>query len=561
MTSEDQRAKDLLRTLVPNGFKRDRSDTSAYRYVGNLMAGGRSISVAISFANLEFDKLPQVELLRPEEEAPHVIAHLRMSGGLCFARDEDVVLDRYDVGGTALTCLELARRGLERVLTHKHLEHDIADEFPQHWFGIPFYHDIETEKNALIHLYLVPSLRPSGRYLLTDHDIVLKRLVANTSDRKKVAACSSPAFIFRSPTDLTFNAGQRAPETLAAFLDWLESAIPGSRERAFTEISGGFPQLTPLFVRAPNGCVGIAAEPKPVLLKAAQRRQGMKRLLAANADKISVRRFSGSRFDIDFIFGRNMPDKTSLGGRRLALIGCGTIGSLLAKFLAHSGAGQNDGTLLLLDNQRLEPGNVGRHYLGLDSVGEYKAEALKVALARQFADANILGMSTDALSFLQNLKDYDLVIDATGEEAVSVAVNHHFKLLRARERSPDLLHVRLFGNGAAAQALLVDRSEYACFKCLKPDHAGEWRFNPLKAGVVPTHTTAACGEAQYIAYGIAAPAMAAALALQIALDWNSGDPAPRMRTVRVEKAETREVADKNPERSERCPACGATAKN
>ena len=138
-----------------------------------------------------------------------------------------------------------------------------------------------------------------------------------------------------------------------------------------------------------------------------------------------------------------------------------------------------------------------------------------------------------------------------------MSINHHFVAHRRdHETAPGVLHVRLFGNGAAAQTLLVDGPDFACFKCLKPDHGGNWRFSPLKSGVAATQTVAACGESQYIAYGVAAPAMAAALALQLILDWNNGTPAPRMRTIRIEKKDTQEVADKNPDRSPRCPACG-----
>ena len=42
-TDEDQRAQNLFRTLAHEGFKRDRSETRAYRYTGRLMAAGREI--------------------------------------------------------------------------------------------------------------------------------------------------------------------------------------------------------------------------------------------------------------------------------------------------------------------------------------------------------------------------------------------------------------------------------------------------------------------------------------------------------------------------------------
>lgn len=559
MSDESQRAKDLLRTLAHKGFKRDRSETKVYRYTGRLKAAGRELSVSIAFPNLEFTRLPELTLLNPEQEAPHVVAHLSATGTLCFARNEDLVLDRYDVGGTALMCLELARRGLERALTHKHLEQEIAQEFPQHWFGIPFYYDIAATGHDRAKLYLVPRNQMTSNFILTDREDVLKRLMADETGRREVIASSSPAFVFHSKIDMTFRRNYSQPQTLAAFIEWLESMLPNTGDRAINELTRQFPDhLVSLFVNAPNGCVGILVDTSLPILQGAQRRQGLQRIAKVNSAKIGVQRYGGARIDLPFIFRRNMNSHTPLTGRHIALVGCGTIGSHLAKLLVQSGAGHDDGALLLLDNQALEPGNVGRHYLGTSSIGASKPSALKDEILRQFPEARILPRATDATGFFEALANYDLIVDATGEEALSMSINHHFIAHRRHhETTPDVLHVRLFGNGAAAQALLVDGSEFACFKCLKPDHGGDWRFNPLKAGGAPTQTMASCGEAQYIAYGVAAPVMAAALALQLILDWNSGKPAPRMRTIRIEKKDTQQVNDKNPDRSPRCPACHA----
>lgn len=561
MSVEDGRARDLFRTLAHKGFKRDRSDTRAYRYTGTLKAGGRVVHVAITFRDLEFTRLPKLTLLNPYEEAPHVVAHLEASGALCFARNEDLVLDRYDIGGTALMCLELGRRGLERALTHKHLEGEIAEEFPQHWFGSSFYYDIEAKEHGRGRLHTVPQDDRAPVLFLTDREDALKRLVPGRADRKAISASSRSAFVFRSNGDLTFRRDFRQPKTLAEFLAWLETVIPCAGKRAIEELSARYPDRPiPLFVNGPNGCVGVSVDARHPVLGGAQRRQGFERIATAKAGRIEVERYSGSPIDLPFIFGRNMNRHSPLTARRIALIGCGTIGSHLAKFLVQNGAGHADGTLLLLDNQSLEPGNVGRHYLGTTSIGGNKADALKRDLLSHFPEASIRAVTTDAEGFLANLMRHDLVVDATGEEALSMTINHRFVRDRGEhDGTPDVIHVRLFGNGAAAQALLVDGPEFACFKCLKPDHDGDWRFSPLKSGVAAAQTAAACGDSQYIAYGVAAPAMAAALALQLVLDWNEGAPTPRMRTVRVEKKDTKEVKDKNPETSDRCPACGASA--
>ena len=556
MSKEDHRAKSLFQTLSNEGFTRDRSVTRVHRYKGSLKADRREVSIAITFPNLEFTRLPKLTLLNPAEEAPNVVAHLSTSGELCFARNEDLVLDRYDVEGTALMCLELARQGLERALTHKHLEQEIAQEFPQHWSGKQFYFDILATEHKQAKLYRVSRLQ-GPLLVLSDREDVLKSLIQDKADRKKAISSSRPVFVFHSKHDLTFKQDFRQPDSLAEFMVWLESMLPNIRDKAFNEMTRHFPNhlLTDVFVNAPNGCVGIVANDSHPSVKAAQRRQGLQRIIHSRIEKISVDRYSGTRVDQPFIIRRNMNKHTPLIGRSIALIGCGTIGSHLAKFLVQSGSGFEGGKLLLIDNQSLEPGNVGRHYLGPTNIGESKSNGLMLELNGQFPTANILQVSTDALDCFDLLAQFDLVVDATGEEALSNSINHYFVQQRLHHKVPDVLHVWLFGNGAAAQGLLVDDMKYACFKCLKPDHDGCWRFNPLKSSIEPEQTVAACGEAQFIAYGVAASAMAAALALQIILDWNSRTPTPRMRTIRIEEKDTKEVKNKNPPRSEHCPAC------
>ena len=557
MTDADHRAKILFRTLAHKGFKPDRSETGAHRFTGRLKAAGRQVSVAITFADLEFTRLPELTLLNPYEEAPQVVAHLSASGTICFARNEDLVLDRYNVGGTALMCLEMARGGLERALTHKHLEGEIAEEFPQHWLGLPFYYDLAAKEHSYAKLYPVPREHGQDLYLLTDREGVLKRLMPDEAERRGIVASSRPAFVFRSDSELTFRRSFRQPQTLAEFFAWLNDMVPRTLDRAINELTCHFlPHLVSLFVHASNGCVGISVDGSHSVFKGVQRRKGLQQLVRGRGDRIVIERYSGTRVDLSFIFGRNLYKHSTLISRRIALIGCGTIGSHLAKFLVQNGTGHQGGTLLLLDNQTLEPGNVGRHYLGTTSVGQAKVSALKQDLLRYFPEVNIIPFGGDVMKFLANLAGYDLVVDATGEEALSNSINHHF-VARRREgkAAPDIIHVRLFGNGAAAQTLLVDDSGFACFKCLKPDHGGDWRFNPLKSGVTTTPTVAACGEGQYVAFGVAAPAIAAALALQLILDWNRASPAPRLRTARIEKKGTKDITDKNPERSRRCPAC------
>ncbi len=546
----DDRQELFFQTLNAEGFKRDRRHTRTFRYVGTMHANGRDIEVAIHFLDLEFSCLPTVTLLRPTEEAPDVLAHLSTTGSLCFASDGDIVLDRYNIVGSVQLCLTLAKQGLQRALTHKHLGQEIAAEFPQHWGGSHFYYDLADCESHQAHFYK----SDDNRWLLTHNHAALKRFGINSEAKRQNA---QPAHIIHLDRDLTFASGQARPKSLADFVEYVTSISGYTKEALFNALSQKRTSPALLFLNAPNGCVGIRIPTQHRPQKNASRQVAVPlRHLRRQADRQPIDRLSGSRFDLKFIFERNMHKQEPLAGKRIALVGCGTIGSHLAKMLVQSGAGHCGGALLILDNQTFEPGNIGRHYLGTPHIGTWKVEAMKEELLRQFPDANISAIRNEALSYLPHLAAQDLIIDATGEEALSVSINHHFiKLHRENKNAPHRLHIWLFGNGAAAQGLLADDSDFACFKCMKEGSPSRWRFSPLKVDVETEQTAAACGEGRFIPYGVSAPTMAAALALQIAIDWSNGDPSPRLRTVSIDKKTTRARDDTNPKKVDVCPEC------
>ena len=83
---------------------------------------------------------------------------------------------------------------------------------------------------------------------------------------------------------------------------------------------------------------------------------------------------------IQNVFSRNsgiletdkMLDKTAI------IIGCGSVGSLIALELAKSGVG----TFVLLDNDIIEYHNLCRHQCDIEDVGKYKVDAVKEKLLR-----------------------------------------------------------------------------------------------------------------------------------------------------------------------------------
>ena len=112
--------------------------------------------------------------------------------------------------------------------------------------------------------------------------------------------------------------------------------------------------------------------------------------------------------------------QSTLLHKKIALIGAGTLGSNLSNILIRNGAGlpNADAVLSIIDNDIFEPENFSRHHLGLNYVGYSKSEALTHDLKMKNPYANIQG--TREIAEKIDLSDFDIVIDSTGEEALTL---------------------------------------------------------------------------------------------------------------------------------------------
>jgi molybdopterin/thiamine biosynthesis adenylyltransferase len=249
--------------------------------------------------------------------------------------------------------------------------------------------------------------------------------------------------------------------------------------------------------------------------------------------------------------------KTTLIGKKIGLVGCGTIGGYLARLLVQSGAGC-EATLHLYDTDALKPGNLGRHLLGFEDLGKPKAQAVAAYLGSFHPDVQVKPLALDATKDWAALERMDLIIDATGEPNVSTVLNDLWIKSTRSGQDLALLHSWVFGNGVAGQSFLNLKDGHACYRCLKTGFDGQWRHNPLKDPKSPLiQAPARCGEAGYVPFGVDAPVAAASLTLRAALDWAGGQPGQRLRTTIVDHDAGREKAPwASPDALKDCSACG-----
>jgi hypothetical protein len=109
---------------------------------------------------------------------------------------------------------------------------------------------------------------------------------------------------------------------------------------------------------------------------------------------------------------------SELTAKKVAIIGCGALGSSLAELLVRGGVHR----MLLVDGDPLEAGNLVRHVLTAKDVGKNKAEALAAMLSVASPLADIRGCSVHLPSEPQQvhdlLDDCDVVVDCTATNDV-----------------------------------------------------------------------------------------------------------------------------------------------
>lgn len=257
-----------------------------------------------------------------------------------------------------------------------------------------------------------------------------------------------------------------------------------------------------------------------------------------------------SEFGSAYLHSRNL-DTPSLAGKRVVQIGCGAIGGYLAQALAKMGAGACGGELKLVDPASLEAENVGRHWLGMSSIFLPKAIGVASELAEQFPESRFVPEEGDIRRSSDPFKA-DLVIDATGIEAVSEVLNSMH--CRGTRRRVPALYVWVAGNGAAVQGLWVDSPEHGCYRCLRVPKGARYREERFPVlNDAPRFRTAGCGH--YLPYAVSAPMNAAALAIEFIVDWLAGDVSPRFRSALRIGADVRKQKNQNIPPVNACPAC------
>lgn len=546
MMADDTPLAALGRAMKARGFEYiGRAPDEWLEFHGAIKAAGAAhvACLAVDPSGLE---LPRIRVELPQG-APDVLAHIGADGHVCYAAKGSLVLDIFDIAGQTLACIDRAAEVLDLSLSGE-MNKDLEDEFFTFWHGDICILDVYPGDPGNLDVLFAGRGDHDSHIAFVTNDVVRTRLKLKAMSLTEGELLAGAAFRVRTSAKPKPLQGAWPPPTVAPLLQWQGLLDPSARRNIERRLlvayaSGRRAALCVVDSPLTQYAFWVAFETAnpPGRRSAADARV---QLYASKAyPMIAV------RMDDRYVTQRNAPGRPTLSGKKIALVGCGTIGGFLAELLLKAGAGLEDGELALIDPDILFPQNIGRHRLGLNRALQNKAIGLKEELAVGAPTANIRALPVKAEE--ADLTRFDLIINATGEEALG----HYLTVTFARRGMfVPILTVWVEGPGVAVRGLLRDTVECACIRCLS-----ELQRAPLYPVVnepVPLELAGHGCEGLYVPFPASVSIQAACLAAEMVTDWTGGTPGPRLRTRVTRPGFTQAAPDADVARRHTCPACG-----
>ena len=272
------------------------------------------------------------------------------------------------------------------------------------------------------------------------------------------------------------------PESLA-MLDHLLKREEPTPFWIVTAVRDARPQVVAALEIAPNRPAAI--RPAHQFDQKRQRREWQR--VAAHAWRVRVQPIE--RADPAWIHGRDFDTEAkALMSKRVTLIGCGSLGGLVAQSLAHAGIGY----LTLVDPEEMEPANLGRHVLDAKTLGQGKARALASRLQEKLPhlDTRPIPHRIQDTSSLSAFDNADLVICTAADWAaerhlIEIMVDRGIPLLLSWAEPHALAgHSAVDVTGGRRLASLFDRDGLAIRRRTRWPEAG-WALQGCGASHQP----------------------------------------------------------------------------
>jgi len=310
-----------------------------------------------------------------------------------------------------------------------------ADEFAQEWTSYWVLRK-QPDQRAAGRLILVeppastPALMPAilvsaggqGKRVIVGNDLKATQRWIAQSTFVPIDTTPSKALVVALRAAPSMPGAPQTTEDISSFIDaW--AAEPGTAGPVFDSLiqeDGELPRWV-VFHQGRDAVTALQLSPRFSSLNQRRFRNDRERRNARAQRRLtgmSVAVMAVDRVDPDWIYERGRSDAARiLSNCHVVAVGCGSLGSQVIDGLALSGVG----TITLVDPDSFEGANVGRHTLGVGSIGEDKVEAIRSRLLADYPHLKVTGHSVpvqDADNELaQTLADADLVISTSADPA------------------------------------------------------------------------------------------------------------------------------------------------
>ena len=236
-----------------------------------------------------------------------------------------------------------------------------------------------------------------------------------------------------------------------------------------------------------SGRIGLGTSP-PV----SPPEEGVDRFLVLDAAEPKAFRWMGGAWceepclvapSKDAVFDRNtgLIESDALAGKRVAIVGLGSGGSMILGHLVRAGVGH----FVLADRDRLEVHNIGRHVCGLGDLGRRKTRAMRDFVRDRNPAAEVTLFEGDIVkqrdAFLKELEGCDVIVGATDNNASRWVLNRY-----AVERGVPLVFGRAYVRACGGDAVVV-RPEGPCYACLFQGGGPEEEVSSDRSGQAPAY--------------------------------------------------------------------------
>lgn len=545
-----------LRLLTSRGFKCISIRKRVRLFEGFLACLPKPIKVSIEIRDWDFLDYPVIKLHEHPENVSNLLPHVDDANNLCYFAPNSIILDRYNPATAIAQCLDAATEILSKIATDpQYQKQEVQSEFLSYWLldkdvkSISVIMGPVRKESTSASYYHIGDAKNSSAIIGDDYKKISSILDALHYSLINENKCR--CLILKANNIPIIPESGLFPRTIKELFDWLKVWDKKLYNNIQYELEKNKEYLDFKFisfiVNSPVGKIGFGFDLDQIKRLGYKKKPHLyKQYLHGKGGYRKIFRLHITDLSPSFIHSRNL-SYSDLNNKRIILIGCGAIGGFLAHSLVRLGAGSGEtGSLELIDHDIVGPENLGRHYLGYPALFKDKADALAKELKYQFPLSSIIP-KTERVIPSNNIFNSDLIIDATGMEAVSEMLNEYH--VRSSTKSP-ILYVWIKGNGEATQALWVDDHKYGCFRCLRDINRVE-RFKLLNNE--PELRFLGCQS--FTPYAVSSPMSAASLAIDMIIDWLKGDPAPRFRTRTNESADIRKLKNQNISRLNGCPAC------